>query len=153
MLWSDPQPQNGRGFSKRGVGIQFGPDITEQFCASNKLDYIIRSHEVKAIGIIRSLLTFKFTVVPPDRNWTVTKKCSKLGCHVVWKMYTSIIGLWLLGGFNVYKYECLRMNVKLLFGTNTFERFIAAYWKLLYQFFGNYLSNVEPKKIDFINNF
>lgn len=28
LLWSDPQPQNGRGFSKRGVGIQFGPDIT-----------------------------------------------------------------------------------------------------------------------------
>ncbi|XP_031629038.1 serine/threonine-protein phosphatase 5 [Contarinia nasturtii] len=50
LLWSDPQPQNGRGFSKRGVGIQFGPDITEQFCAANKLDYIIRSHEVKAIG-------------------------------------------------------------------------------------------------------
>lgn len=50
LLWSDPQPQNGRGFSKRGVGIQFGPDITEQFCAMNKLDYIIRSHEVKAVG-------------------------------------------------------------------------------------------------------
>lgn len=69
LLWSDPQPQNGRGFSKRGVGIQFGklpnnfialmnklkklvllflgPDITEKFCAQNNLDYIVRSHEVK----------------------------------------------------------------------------------------------------------
>lgn len=50
LLWSDPQPQNGRGFSKRGVGIQFGPDITEAFCALNQLDYIVRSHEVKAMG-------------------------------------------------------------------------------------------------------
>lgn len=50
LLWSDPQPQNGRGFSKRGVGIQFGPDVTEQFCLRNKLDYIVRSHEVKAMG-------------------------------------------------------------------------------------------------------
>lgn len=50
LLWSDPQPRNGRGFSKRGVGIQFGPDITEKFCKDNKLDYVVRSHEVKAMG-------------------------------------------------------------------------------------------------------
>ncbi|XP_055307629.1 serine/threonine-protein phosphatase 5 [Sitodiplosis mosellana] len=50
LLWSDPQPGQGRGFSKRGVGIQFGPDITEKFCTQNGLDYIVRSHEVKAMG-------------------------------------------------------------------------------------------------------
>lgn len=50
LLWSDPQPQMGRGPSKRGVGIQFGPDVTEQFCARNKLDYVVRSHEVKYMG-------------------------------------------------------------------------------------------------------
>lgn len=50
LLWSDPQPQNGRGFSKRGVGIQFGPDITHKFCEHNKLDFIVRSHEVKSNG-------------------------------------------------------------------------------------------------------
>lgn len=50
LLWSDPQPQTGRGPSKRGVGIQFGPDVTEQFCAHNKLDYVVRSHEVKYNG-------------------------------------------------------------------------------------------------------
>lgn len=50
LLWSDPQPQNGRGFSKRGVGIQFGPDITHKFCTQNNLDYIVRSHEVKSNG-------------------------------------------------------------------------------------------------------
>lgn len=50
LLWCDPQPQPGRGPSKRGVGIQFGPDVTEEFLRTNKLDYIIRSHEVKKDG-------------------------------------------------------------------------------------------------------
>src|SRR4051812_46923728 len=27
MLWTDPQPEPGRGPSKRGVGMQFGPDV------------------------------------------------------------------------------------------------------------------------------
>ncbi|XP_058061231.1 serine/threonine-protein phosphatase 5 [Anopheles bellator] len=50
LLWSDPQPLKGRVPSKRGVGIQFGPDITEAFLKYNNLDYVIRSHEVKAKG-------------------------------------------------------------------------------------------------------
>lgn len=50
LLWSDPQPQRGRSPSKRGVGIQFGPDITEAFLKLNNLDYVIRSHEVKPDG-------------------------------------------------------------------------------------------------------
>ncbi|CAI9164317.1 unnamed protein product [Rangifer tarandus platyrhynchus] len=50
LLWSDPQPQNGRSVSKRGVSCQFGPDVTKAFLEENKLDYIIRSHEVKAEG-------------------------------------------------------------------------------------------------------
>jgi len=50
LLWSDPQPQNGRAASKRGVGVSFGPDVTKKFCSHNDLDYIIRSHEVKPEG-------------------------------------------------------------------------------------------------------
>ncbi|ESO10146.1 hypothetical protein HELRODRAFT_156394 [Helobdella robusta] len=50
LLWSDPQPQNGRSPSKRGVGIQFGPDVTKKFLEKNNLKYIIRSHEVKQAG-------------------------------------------------------------------------------------------------------
>ncbi|CAG12750.1 unnamed protein product, partial [Tetraodon nigroviridis] len=50
LLWSDPQPQNGRSISKRGVSCQFGPDVTERFLSQNKLDFIVRSHEVKAEG-------------------------------------------------------------------------------------------------------
>ncbi|XP_028031383.1 serine/threonine-protein phosphatase 5 [Bombyx mandarina] len=50
LLWSDPQPMQGRSQSKRGVGCQFGPDVTHNFLQRNKLDYIIRSHEVKNDG-------------------------------------------------------------------------------------------------------
>ncbi len=50
LLWSDPQPQVGRSPSKRGVGCQFGPDVTERFLKKNSLQYVIRSHEVKQDG-------------------------------------------------------------------------------------------------------
>ncbi|OON17156.1 tetratricopeptide repeat protein, partial [Opisthorchis viverrini] len=50
LLWSDPMEGNGRSPSKRGIGCQFGPDVTERFCKANGLDYIIRSHEVKDEG-------------------------------------------------------------------------------------------------------
>jgi serine/threonine-protein phosphatase 5 len=50
MLWTDPQPEPGRGPSKRGVGMQFGPDVTKRFCENNRLDAIIRSHEVRMEG-------------------------------------------------------------------------------------------------------
>ncbi|KAJ8309099.1 hypothetical protein KUTeg_013973 [Tegillarca granosa] len=50
LLWSDPQPMCGRSDSKRGVGTMFGPDVTKKFIQRNKLDYVIRSHEVKQDG-------------------------------------------------------------------------------------------------------
>ncbi|TLD25437.1 hypothetical protein PspLS_05760 [Pyricularia sp. CBS 133598] len=50
MLWTDPQPEPGRGPSKRGVGMQFGPDVTARFCEKNGLEAIIRSHEVRMDG-------------------------------------------------------------------------------------------------------
>ena len=50
MLWTDPQPQDGRGPSKRGVGLQFGPDVTKRFCEANGLEAVIRSHEVRDEG-------------------------------------------------------------------------------------------------------
>lgn len=40
----------GRSPSKRGVGVQFGPDVTEDFLKTNDLKCIIRSHEVKQEG-------------------------------------------------------------------------------------------------------
>ena len=50
MLWTDPQTAKGRGPSKRGVGMQFGPDVTKRFCEKNGLEAIIRSHEVRMEG-------------------------------------------------------------------------------------------------------
>ncbi|KAM7217854.1 Serine/threonine-protein phosphatase T [Rhypophila decipiens] len=50
MLWTDPQKEPGRGPSKRGVGMQFGPDITKRFCERNGLEAVIRSHEVRMDG-------------------------------------------------------------------------------------------------------
>lgn len=49
-LWSDPAPEQGRQASKRGVGLQFGPDITQQFLKDNGLELVVRSHEVKEEG-------------------------------------------------------------------------------------------------------
>ncbi|KAL1560570.1 Serine/threonine-protein phosphatase 5, variant 2 [Salvia divinorum] len=50
LLWSDPQPQLGRGPSKRGVGLSFGGDVTKRFLQDNNLDLVVRSHEVKDEG-------------------------------------------------------------------------------------------------------
>ena len=52
LLWSDPLPgnQNGIQQSKRGVGIQFGVNITEDFLRRNNLDLVVRSHEVRMEG-------------------------------------------------------------------------------------------------------
>ena len=50
ILWSDPQRAKGRGPSKRGVGLSFGPDVTEKFCKLNGLSQVVRSHEVKEEG-------------------------------------------------------------------------------------------------------
>lgn len=37
LMWSDPQPFPGRGPSKRGIGLSFGPDVTKAFLAHNNL--------------------------------------------------------------------------------------------------------------------
>ncbi|KAJ8422712.1 hypothetical protein Cgig2_022610 [Carnegiea gigantea] len=50
ILWSDPQPFPGRGPSKRGVGLSFGPDVTKRFLQDNNLELLVRSHEVKDEG-------------------------------------------------------------------------------------------------------
>ncbi|KAF8650446.1 hypothetical protein AX16_005249 [Volvariella volvacea WC 439] len=50
LLWTDPQSMPGRGPSKRGVGISFGPDVTRRWCTLNGVTGIIRSHEVRQAG-------------------------------------------------------------------------------------------------------
>jgi len=50
LLWTDPQFLPGRGPSKRGVGISFGPDVTNKWCNLNGVSAVIRSHEVRQDG-------------------------------------------------------------------------------------------------------
>lgn len=50
LLWSDPQDEPGCEPSRRGVGMCFGPDVTEAFSRKNGLSLIVRSHEVKMNG-------------------------------------------------------------------------------------------------------
>ncbi|KAH9142964.1 hypothetical protein AeRB84_012998 [Aphanomyces euteiches] len=45
MLWSDPRAIQGQHQSMRGAGIEFGDDITNEFCLTNKVALVIRSHE------------------------------------------------------------------------------------------------------------
>ncbi|KAF0696480.1 Aste57867_12775 [Aphanomyces stellatus] len=45
MLWSDPRTIHGQHRSVRGAGIEFGDDVTNEFCSTNKVALIIRSHE------------------------------------------------------------------------------------------------------------
>ena len=49
LLWSDPQPGEGRAPSKRGVGVAFGADVTRTFLKANNLDLLVRSHEVRLL--------------------------------------------------------------------------------------------------------
>lgn len=41
LLWSDPHPHPGRGPSKRGVGLSFGPDVTKSFLQENNLGMFV----------------------------------------------------------------------------------------------------------------
>ena len=50
LLWSDPQTAPGRGPSKRGVGLGFGPDISRAWCQKNGVTAVLRSHEVRQNG-------------------------------------------------------------------------------------------------------
>jgi diadenosine tetraphosphatase ApaH/serine/threonine PP2A family protein phosphatase len=51
LLWSDPDDErHGLNESDRGFGISFGKDITENFLNYNKLELIIRSHELFDLG-------------------------------------------------------------------------------------------------------
>ncbi|SCU94873.1 LAME_0F09714g1_1 [Lachancea meyersii CBS 8951] len=52
LLWSDPQAAKGLGPSERGLGHSFGPDVTANFLARNKLHKIFRSHEVRMGGVL-----------------------------------------------------------------------------------------------------
>lgn len=45
MLWSDPQPIEGRRPNPRGEGVIFGAEATMEFLGTNGLRMVVRSHE------------------------------------------------------------------------------------------------------------
>lgn len=62
LLWSDPAISLGCIPNKyRGVGFNFGPDVSESFCKRYGFNTIIRSHEVRQEGMGRDH-TYCFTV-------------------------------------------------------------------------------------------
>lgn len=55
MLWSDPIPEDEKGCGgvhdsprddHRHLIAMFGPDVTEEFCKRNRLDAVVRSHQI-----------------------------------------------------------------------------------------------------------
>ena len=50
LLWSDPDDKEGWSNSPRGAGSLFGPDISKQFCHINKIDLILRAHQLVMEG-------------------------------------------------------------------------------------------------------
>lgn len=45
ILWSDPFDGNGEHLSRRGAGVEFGKDVTEEICQKLDVKRIVRSHQ------------------------------------------------------------------------------------------------------------
>jgi diadenosine tetraphosphatase ApaH/serine/threonine PP2A family protein phosphatase len=50
LLWSDPVESSGFTPSNRGCGQLWGADISQKFCEQNKVDFIIRAHQLVMEG-------------------------------------------------------------------------------------------------------
>ena len=51
LLWSDPRHESGMQDNiQRGQGKIWGPDQTRKFCETQRIEYIVRSHEIVAQG-------------------------------------------------------------------------------------------------------
>ncbi|KAJ3445033.1 serine/threonine-protein phosphatase pp2a-related [Anaeramoeba flamelloides] len=46
LVWSDPDQRTGFNENSRGAGFTFGPNITERFLKTNKLNLIVRAHQL-----------------------------------------------------------------------------------------------------------
>lgn len=51
LLWSDPSEKLGERANPRGVGIEFGPDIANEFLTRHGLKYVVRCHEPVEKGV------------------------------------------------------------------------------------------------------
>lgn len=78
ILWSDPFEGYGEFPNRRGIGVEFGVDVTEQVCRSLGVKKIIRSHEpMKALNGYYSehngrIITISSTSVYHGRPFVLT---------------------------------------------------------------------------------
>lgn len=78
LLWSDPHPGEGRVPSKRGVGVAFGADVTRRFLAANKLDLLVRSHEVNLHSWLSPSLSHVSGLPMVNQNATFRPHCFEI---------------------------------------------------------------------------
>jgi len=52
LAWSDPGEDHVMGGKKspRGTGFLYGPDVTDQFNHTNKIEFIYRAHQLAMNG-------------------------------------------------------------------------------------------------------
>ena len=83
-LWSDPCDMNGRHPSKRGVGVMFGPDVTERFLTDNDLS--------KCLFFLINFNTYFYRT---GRAFT-RSQTNRLRIPKRWKMYNNFFSSKLL---------------------------------------------------------
>lgn len=52
LMWSDPRSIVATTPSDRGAGVFFGADVTENFCNTNRISLVVRSHECVPEGFL-----------------------------------------------------------------------------------------------------
>jgi len=52
LMWSDPRSIVATTPSDRGAGVFFGSDVTENFCSTNRISLVVRSHECVPEGFL-----------------------------------------------------------------------------------------------------
>ena len=83
LLWSDPQEERGCVPSRRGVGMCFGPEVTEEFVRKSGVSLVVRSHEVKMNGYE---VHHKGKLVTVFSAPNYCDKIGNLGAFVIFKM-------------------------------------------------------------------
>jgi serine/threonine-protein phosphatase PPG1 len=78
LLWSDPDPtRDGFAYSQRGAGYIFGGDAVKRFQQSNKIEHMVRSHQLCMDGY-QLLFSNTFSTIWSAPNYCY--RCANLGC-------------------------------------------------------------------------
>ncbi|KAH0792767.1 Serine/threonine-protein phosphatase 4 catalytic subunit [Histomonas meleagridis] len=94
LLWSDPDNVPSFTISPRGAGYLFGDNAVRQFNRNNKLDLILRAHQLAEEGYVEWFNRKLFTV------WSAPNYCYRGGnpasilevspdCSTKWKMFEA----------------------------------------------------------------